>query len=130
MVCPCRTDDVFFDHNATQVVSAEVETLPTHLDALCQPGDLNVWNVVENYPCHAQPAQLFVSRASVWNLPADLRVVWLQRPGNESDKSSSLLLQLIQPIQVLDAMLECFAQPEHHGRRGWQPKAMGRLHHF
>ena len=125
MMRPGRADNILFDHDAAQIVGAEVEALPTHIDALGQPGHLNVWNIVEIQARHAQPAQILLSRTAVWNFPAYLGVVWLQRPGDEGNESARLLLQLIELIQVFNTMLQCFAQPEHHGCRGRQPQAGG-----
>src|SRR5262245_25559561 len=109
MVRPSRADHILLDHDAAQVVGAEVQSLPTYLDALRQPRHLYIRDIVEVKSGHCQPAPILFSRASIRNLPANFGVVRLQGPGNEGYKATRLLLQLIEPIQVLDAMLYGFS---------------------
>ena len=130
MMRPRRADDVLFDHDAAEVVGAAVEPVAADVDSLRQPGDLNVRNVVEIEPADREPAQILVGREAVGNLAADRRVVRLQRPRDEGDEAARVLLHLIEPIQVLDAVLERLAQSEHHRRCGRDAEPVGGLHDF
>ena len=44
----------------------------------------------------------------------------LVRPDNHGNEPASLILQLAQPVQVIEAMLERFPEAEHHGSRSAQ----------
>src|SRR5215831_15642790 len=104
MVCSRRADDILFDHNASHVIGSVVKTLTSHVNSLSQPGDLNVWNVVEIDPRHSQPSQVLFGRETIRDLAAHDCIVRLQSPWNESHKTTGLLLKLVKSLQVFDAM--------------------------
>ena len=105
-----------------------MKPLSSHLNALSQPGNLDIGDVGQANSGQRQPAQILLARLPIRDLATDLGVIGLQRPGDEGHKAARPLLQLVDALQVLDAMLQAFPHPEHHGGCTRQSQAVGDLH--
>src|SRR5207248_4294595 len=55
--------------------------------------------------------------------------VVLERPREEGAEAAGLVLQLADPPEVLDALLERLDVPIHHGRRRRDPEPVRLAHH-
>ena len=53
----------------------------------------------------------------------------LKAPGDERGEPAGLVLQLAQPHQVLDALVQCLDRPIHHRRGRAQPAMVRVAHH-
>src|ERR1700752_1353532 len=49
----------------------------------------------------------------------------LKTPGDESRKSARFFLQVVKSLKMVNAMLELFAHPKHHGGRRSHAEFMG-----
>ena len=59
--------------------------------------------------------------ASSQRAPAERGVRRLEAPWDECREAAGLFLQFIKPLEMIDAVLELFADAEHHG--GGRPHA-------
>src|SRR5690606_30892015 len=82
--CPCRGDNVLFDHRAAEIVAAVLKRQLADLRSHGHPGRLNVLNVVQY-----DPADRHSLKVLPWSLslPLQIRVVRLERPWNEGQEA-------------------------------------------
>ena len=52
-------------------------------------------------------------------------VLGLEGPGDEGGESAGLFLQIVDVLEVIDAMLDGFADAEHHGGGGPHAELVG-----
>ena len=120
-----RLDDVFFEHDAAEVVRTEAQRqLPDAL-ALRDPRALDVRDVVEVEARQSQRRQV-VPRACL--LAAKLRVAGLKRPCDEGAEAARLVLQAAHLLHVLDAVGHRLAEADDHRRRALHADRVRRLH--
>ena len=121
-----RADDVLFDHHAAHVVGAVGEAELPDLAALRDPRRLQVVEVVEHDARDRERAQVVdAGRLAA----AELGVLRLIAPGDERGEAARLVLQLAQPEQVLEPLLDRLDGAVHHRRRRAQPGAVRVAHH-
>ena len=86
-----RADDIFFEHDRTHVVTAEVEAELENLQSLRDPTGLHVLNIVEIEPRDGENLEILDARRFVPSAAAERRVSWLKAPGDESRESGAQL---------------------------------------
>lgn len=118
-------DDVFFYHDAAEVVCAEFQCDLPDLGPLRDPRALNILEIVEVNPAERLSAEVFV-RTGRRQLQA--RVCGLESPANESCEPSGPVLLLPDPLQVQKAVIDGFNVPEHHGCRRVQSEPVCSVH--
>src|SRR6516225_4715685 len=47
---------------------------------------------------------------------AESGILRLETPWDKCSKSAGLFLQIVEPLEMIDAMLVIFSDPKHHGR--------------
>ena len=60
---------------------------------------------------------------------AEGSVAGLEAPGDEGGESAGFFLQFANDFKVIDALIESFANTEHHGGRGAHAELMGGAMH-
>ena len=110
-------DDVFFEHHRAHVVSAEAQAELTDFQSLRHPARLHVLEVREEQARDGEIFQVLDGSGFVPLAPAEGRVLRLEGPGDKRGEAACFFLQVVDRLQVVDAVLKFLADPEHHGRR-------------
>ncbi len=113
-----RFDHVFLEHDGAYVVAAEVEAKLKNLEALRDPTGLHVFNVVEVEACDGEDLEVLDRGGFFPSAAAEGGVAGLEAPGDEGGESTGLLLQVADDFEVINALIECLADTEHHGGGG------------
>src|ERR1035437_5891088 len=120
---------VFLEHERAEVVAAEMERGLSDLQPHRHPARLQVRDVVEHHPGEGGRAQV-VHRVRLRLRAHGRGVLRLQRPADERRESSGAALEVAQALQMLEALVERFADAVHHRARSLQSLAMGNFHDF
>ena len=115
---PGRPHHVLLDHHRAYIVAAEAQAGLADLQPLRDPTRLNVLEVAEEDARDRQRFQVFDSGGLVPSASAQRRVLRLKRPGDECGEAAGFFLQIVDGLEMIDAMFVGFAHAEHHGRRG------------
>ncbi len=111
-------DDVLFEHDGAYVVAAEVKAEFEDLEALRDPAGLHVLDVVEVEARDGEDLEVFDGGGFFPAAAAESGVAGLEAPGDEGGESAGFFLQLANDFEVVDALVEGFADAEHHGGGG------------
>ena len=122
-------DDVFLQHHAPHVVSAEAEPELADLESLRDPGRLDVDHVVEEDSRNRERLQEVDGRCFILDPPAESGVLRLERPRDERRKSAAFFLKLTEGLEVIDPVLERLSAAEHHRGRRSHAELMGAAMH-
>lgn len=89
MVCSRYGNNIFFDHDASEIVGACVKTQLGCRLSDGQPGGLDVWNVGQHDPADGDHADIRFGGHPVLNtqLVAQYGILILKRPGDKIEKS-------------------------------------------
>ena len=118
-------DDVFFEHDAADVVAAEAEAHLQDLQALRDPAGLHVFDVVEHHAGDGEGLEVLDGGGLFPAAAAESGVAGLEAPGDEGGEAAGLFLELANDFEVVDALLEGFADAEHHGGGGAHAELVG-----
>ena len=116
--CSGCFDDVLFEHDGAYVVAAEVEAELENLEALRDPGGLHVFDVVEVEARNGEDLQVLDGCGFFPSSASECCVLGLEAPGDEGGESAGFFLEAAHNFEVIDALIEGFANAEHHGRGG------------
>ena len=116
--------DVLFEHDGAYVVAAEVEAQLEDLEALRDPAGLHVLDVVEVEARDGEDFEVFDGGGFFPAAAAESGVAGLEAPGDEGGESAGLFLEVADDFEVVDALVECFADAEHHGGSGAHAELM------
>jgi hypothetical protein len=111
-----RADDIFFQHHRTDIISPETQAHLAHLQPLCDPARLHVEDIREIKPRNRQHLQVFNRRRFIPTPSAERRIRRLETPRNECREPARFFLQAVDRVEMIHAVLEGFADAEHHGR--------------
>jgi len=114
--CAGSRDHVFLDHQAPHVVGAEKQRELTDFRPLCDPGRLDIGNVVQIQSGDGLRAQIIVSAGT--GQMRQSRVFGLKSPTDERREAAGPILELAQSFQMLDALGQCLDMAEHHRASG------------
>ena len=102
-------------HDGAYVVAAEVEAQLEDLEALCDPAGLHVFDVVEIEAGDGEDLEIFDGGGFFPSAAAEGGVAGLEAPGDEGGESAGFFLEVADDFEVVDALVEGFADAEHHG---------------
>src|SRR5258708_6884430 len=114
----CGSYYVFFQHHRAYVVAAEAEAHLADFQALRDPTRLHVQEVRQEESRDGQHFQVFDGGGFVPVAPAECGVVRLEAPRDEGGEASGFFLEVVELLEVVDAVFVVFAYAEHHGRSG------------
>lgn len=120
-------DDVFFHHDAAEIIGAELEGDLADFRTLGDPRALDVFEVVEKDPGDRLHAEVFGCGDG---FRTKLGILGLERPADEGGEAAGFILEIAQTTEVLDAVVEGFDMAEHHCGAGAQAELVGLAHHF
>ena len=111
--------NILLNHQAAHVIGPEQERELADVAALRHPARLDVGEVVEVEPGHRLGLEILkrTGRQDV----VHRGVVGLERPADEGGEAAGLVLELPQPVEVLDPLGERLNVAVHH--RGGAPAA-------
>src|SRR5829696_5011733 len=92
VVGPGRCYDILLDHNRTHVVCSETQRNLSEPQTLCQPGRLEVFDVVEKQTGDCKHLQVIDTCRLVFNPASKRRVLTLEGPGDERGEAASFIL--------------------------------------
>src|SRR6185437_2550007 len=107
-------DYVFFQHHRADIVAAEAQTELQNFQALGYPTGLDIFEVVEEYPRDGQGLEVLDRGGFVPFSSAKGGVFGLKRPRNKGSEAAGFLLQIVDALEVVHAMVEVFTNSEHH----------------
>src|SRR5215469_4830031 len=121
--------DVFFEHDAADVVTAKAQAHLADFQALRHPTRLHVLEVGKEQARNGKTFQTLDGGSLIPLAAAERSVGRLERPGDERGKASGLFLQVVERLQVIDPVLKLFSNAKHHGGSGAYAQLMsGAVH--
>jgi hypothetical protein len=124
------SDYIFFQHHRPHVVAAEAEAHLADFQALRHPARLHIQEIREIEARDGEDFQVFDGSGFVPVAAAERGVVGLEAPGNEGGEAPGFLLQVVELLQMIDAVFVIFADAEHHGRGGAHADLVRRAVHI
>src|SRR3990170_3974299 len=124
-----RGDDVLLEHQRPEIVAPEMERRLPDFHSHRHPARLDVRDVVEHHARERRRAKV-VHGVGLRLVAHRRRVLRLERPADERREPACAVLQVAQATQVLEALLERFADAVHHRARGLESLLMRDLHDF
>src|SRR5690606_37359435 len=111
MGCSCSRNNILFDHDRTEIVSACMQTKLPGLFSDGQPGSLDIFNIWKHNPAKCNHAHIFLAGYGIGYSPYFFkqRPIVHKRPGDKGDKAISIsrffCLNLSYPNQVFKPFL-------------------------
>src|SRR3954449_6013888 len=121
---PCLGNNVFIDHDTTDVVASKLQSNLACLQALGNPGRLYVEKIVKVKTGDCQRLQVFDAGGFFLDESAERCVFALERPGDEGREPAGLVLKIPNQIEVVHPLLDRLAAAKHHGCSGAHPQLM------
>ena len=116
---------IFFQHDRADIVPAEAQAHLADLQSLGDPACLHVGKVGEEDARDGERFEVFDGGGFRPATPAESSVLRLEGPGDEGGEASGFFLQVVDALEVVDAVLFGFANAEHHGGSGLHAKFVG-----
>ncbi len=105
---------VFFQHDGAYVVAAEAEAHLADFQALRDPARLHIQKVREIEAGDGQDFEVVDGGGFVPVAATEGGVVGLKAPGDEGGEAAGFFLQIVEGLQVVNAVFVVFADTEHH----------------
>src|ERR1035441_3272468 len=122
-------DDVFLQHYRAHVVAAEAQAHLADFQTLRHPIGLHVQNIRKIEPRNRQQLQILNRRSFIPVASAERGIGGLETPRDERGDSARPLLQIVNNLQMVDAVLDGFPDAKHHSRGGSNAKLVrGAMH--
>jgi hypothetical protein len=111
-------DYVFFEHHGADVVAAEAQAELADFQSLGDPARLHIQKIREEQARDGQIFQIFDGGGFVPFAAAERGILRLECPRDERGEAAGFFLQIVDRLQMINAVFVLFADPEHHGRSG------------
>src|SRR5258706_7818412 len=121
----CGSYYIFFEHHRADVVAAEAEAHLADFQALRDPARLHVQEVREVEARDGQHFEVFDGGGFVPMAAAEGGVVRLKAPRDECGEASGFFLEVVELLEMVDAVFVILADAEHHGRGGAHADLVG-----
>src|SRR6266851_2280166 len=126
---PGGANHVFFEHHRTHIVPAKTQTHLADFESLRDPARLHVEEVREIKSRDGEDLQVIDRRGFVPVPSAQGSVLRLKAPRDERREPARFLLQFVEALEVVDAVLIILSHAKHHGRGGAHADLMrGAMH--